>query len=350
MSLMSRSFESEEDTVMREIARHESTMDPGRVQFLSSVAPSSSSPVRETRKHSSSRSKKEPSCCFRFRQEVNPCQDWFTVTDVGSGRKIHVQRSFAPDTWFAFGFKLLAASLVTIAFTISWVESTDTDFYLAYLSSWSMLVTVAALWTSWINTILASKTAQPPETVGFRIRLAWTLFTIALHSEIVVTILYWAYVYDAQVETVDFLDIVLHGGAVPLLFLDGLLVNRVPLRWPHWWGVVLPYDLLYLLWTVLHAVLNVGNPNTTSPDEDDALYSVVNWNEDWTGSLAYSLVLIFVVGPVLFALLWFLSVYSICGNDRRFYIDNAHSSSDAKSRASEFEERSIFSMWGRNHP
>jgi len=288
-----------------------------------------------------------PSCFRRFSRELYPFQSWFYVQgDLFNGRTLDIPESFAPASCYAFFWKLLAASVAVL--TLAWgFADSDAAFYMAYLTSWGVLfVSIYFCW-SVLNTVLASRTPQPVHTVGWRIRFTWFFFELGAVSTAIATLLYWPLVYDPDTSEITFTSISSHGGLLLLILVDGLLVNRTPVRFQHWYGVLMVQSA-YAIWTVIHAyATDIGNPDNSDNDpetNDDAIYQdVLEWNEDWKTALFWVCIILFVVSPVLFAILWVLA-NGCCGKDRRKYVDSVDER-DERPTVNDVEEGSIFAKW-----
>ena len=56
----------------------------------------------------------------------------------------------------------------------------------------------------------------------------WILFLLAGNSQMLVTILFWALLYKVGVPTTQ--AVLGHGGVCVMVWVDGFLVNRIPVR------------------------------------------------------------------------------------------------------------------------
>jgi hypothetical protein len=295
-----------------------------------------------------------PNVCVRFTSELSPCQPWFSVVDRATGRKVDIPESFAPATCKSFLAKLLLGgfSLGTLIYT--WVISEYPYYYLAYLTNWNLLMSVLYFVFSITNTMLAAWTPQPPDTLPAcsRIRWTWILYEIALHSEVLVSIMFWALVYKPG-STVTFQTVAPHCAVAAAVWIDGTFVNRIPLRLMHWFGVIFPWDCLMVLWLVIQAFAGVGNPYEQDYDKDpdttdDTLYQTINWKDSPLKSGVISLVVVLGIGPALFVILWWASLYTIpclCRSDRRIYTDTVGEKDRARPTVSDVEEGSLFATW-----
>jgi hypothetical protein len=276
---------------------------------------------------SSSNPKVAPaSCCKRFCSELKPCQDYFLVWEA-NGRTLDIPATFAPGTRCALWSKFLIWGVATGLLVYSWLNSPNKDFFLAYLTIWSLHFAWLYLTLSFLNTLLSSKTTQPTERVTGRVKLTWIMCAIAVHAQLFVTILFWTLLYNPG-DNVKFLTAYQHGGLFLLVLIDALIINRIPLRFMHWYGFVLPFMLSYLAWSGIHAYLDLGNPNEYDNDpatNDDAIYPVLAWRDNLQGSLILSATIIFVFSPILYGMLRLVSMYHLpcfCSKDRLRYFDS----------------------------
>ena len=298
-------------------------------------------------------------CGRRFCSEINPCQGrWFHVKDPVNGRIIDIPESFAPASCNALLYKLFYCALCvgTIVYTIIEYEY-NKGFYFAYLTYWGAIFCCFYSILSLFNTVFASRTGQPsPDgTVSCRIRTTWVLFALAAQTSFVTMILFWALQFDPN-DTIVYSTIVPHGVLFLFTVIDGMYVNRIPLRLMHWYGFLLPFDIAYIVWTLIQSFFEIDNPDfDTDPiTNDDAIYpGVIEWSNDWTTALFWSLITVFVIGPLLYIVLWTMSFGNLCclrcgskatGTDSRKYVDSVDPY-DTRPTVADVEEGSIFAGW-----
>lgn len=181
-----------------------------------------------------------------------------------------------------------------------------------------------------IATLRAENIVQPPQAVHGPIAVMWILFSVAAHSQFIVTVLYWILVFDYNESPSFLLDFVPHGGILLLVWIDGLVINRIPVRWMHWWGTVLPFEMLWVAWSILQSVVfDIGNPNENDGDgNDDAIYESLDWNDDAWGAALLTVIVLFAVGPAVYWVLWMCSWYKLpiccfCKSYDRRYVNTA---------------------------
>jgi len=127
-----------------------------------------------------------------------------------------------------------------------------------------------------------------------------------------------------------------------VIAVDGMLVNRIPLRLQHWYALLV-VDMAYMVWTVIHGLLtDVGNPNRK---DDDIIYGVNNWKDYWKMSLFWACIVCFVVRPIMYVLLWWFGNNGLCCADRRKYINGLGRPSSVRPTIDNVEKGSIFAKW-----
>ena len=200
---------------------------------------------------------------------------------------------------------------------------------------------------------------QPYKRVSsYFVKFTWLLFTFVSHFGFLNAIFWWLFIWEKGVTTMDWLNLVPHAILPFTVFFDGTNVNRIPLRWQHYWGFAVPMECCYVLWTYLqNEVFEVENPELLKNDTDIVLivtaptnatdslnvtdvvenftqaptapnitshyiYEEYNWKEEGTDPLVISAIGIFALGPPLFLIMWLFTQYLViclCLWDRRLY-------------------------------
>jgi hypothetical protein len=259
--------------------------------------------------------------------EINPFQPWFLVKDPVCGRILDVKATFAPTSCYVLVWKVLLGALSI--FTVFYSMFLETPyFYFAYFTTWALLCCTFYSLLSILNTIMAARTIQPTadEAVSCRFRWTWVLLAAGLHSATAASLLVWSGAPLDPHFVLNYSMFASHGIIVLLTLVDGLYVNRIPLRWMHYVGCALPMDLTYAAWSCIHAALQIGNPDLGDDDpdtNDDAIYTnVLEWDSNWPTTLALTCICILIVGPMVFAALWALSLGACSRSDRTRYIES----------------------------
>ena len=256
------------------------------------------------------------SCCMFFKSELNPCQDYYSSTDP-NGKALDIEESFGPSSIYAILTKLAFAGFTVFTWISMFLSTDNKDFFLAYLTLWALsfqiVYHVFSLWNS-----LAS-----PPGMNRCVKIHWFLFNMVVHMDILVAVLWWYTVYDPD-ETLTFNKVAPHSATAVVLLVEGLIVNRIPVRIHHWWLAVLPIDIAYPVWTIVHSMLDIGNPNESDNDpetNDDAIYTAVDWEDDAIGTAIFIVIVVLIVGPIVQTVLFLLSLYSPCCRISRRYLD-----------------------------
>jgi hypothetical protein len=269
-----------------------------------------------------------PPCSTLLRSELNPSQSFFQLQD-GTGRCLDVRASFAPDSLPALAWKIFATALAILTLIYGWAGKGKASYYLAYLTHWSLIAAIAYLLASLYQTVRSAKISQPVgEYTSGSISVTWILFAVAAHAEVMIAILFWLLVYDYDSDgKATFLDVMQHGGMVVLVWVDGLVVNRIPVRWTHWWGGALPFEIAWAVWSIFQSVVfDIGNPDQNDLDDnDDAIYEALDWKHEAGSAMGLALAALLILGPIIFSVLWLCSWYTrpcCCrGGNRRRYLD-----------------------------
>jgi hypothetical protein len=269
-----------------------------------------------------------PSCCRRFCDEFR--LGFFDLRvavprgDSSSTMVIDIPNSFSPHQpqLPVLVLKFILWSLTLSDLITGWAfVSENPAFYLAYLTHWSLLLSLIYLTLSLFNSSTRSYKARKADgnnnnedeskatTASCIIKLTWALFTVTVHAEILVTLLFWLLVYDKNYET-SYPTIMSHGVVFVFLVIDGLVINRIPVRIKHFLFCSL-YYLLYTLWSYIHSLTGIENPDKDSGDADTtSIYASLDWDGNPTGTLVTVVMAFVVASPILFMLLWFLALYN----------------------------------------
>jgi hypothetical protein len=204
--------------------------------------------------------------------------------DSTTTRMIDIAASFAPTGVAVLLWKAIAtvwiASVILIGICSN-VRQGLIGGYLTFFSNWGTIASFFYMSTSFINSAAATMTTKKWDMVrlpdnnnnnekrsypNLWTRFTWALFAITAHSELSITLIFWNYILFVdstpgwiQTDLSPFLrryqDVMTHGVVAMLVFTDGLVVNRIPLRLAHGWQFVIWFYLLYLIWIPINARL-----------------------------------------------------------------------------------------------
>jgi len=258
-------------------------------------------------------------CCAVFRRELkspmfdlaehsppkSSTNDVASASETNNTRTLHIEKTLSPRPRLPYiGAKLFVAAWIVSILAMSIIKKTHRSFWLAYLTHWGYLfVTAYALMSVFSAVYLALRPPENPSVleggVGVLFKTTWVLLAVAVPAEIVITILYWVLLFDGNVV---YVDVMMHGGAMILIILDGFFLSRLPLRAKQFIFVEI-FSICYLLWTVIHAYSGIGNPyKDDGSQDDDAIYDSLAWKNDTVKALRLSLMLVFVANPIIYLL------------------------------------------------
>lgn len=93
-----------------------------------------------------------------------------------------------------------------------------------------------------------------------------------------------------------------HGVGIILIVIDGLIVNRIPLRMKQFF-LFEGFSALYLLWSIAFSFSGIGNPYKESgAQDDDAIYSSMRWKTDSASAVTVAALVLLVANPIVFLL------------------------------------------------
>jgi hypothetical protein len=236
-------------------------------------------------------------CCGRFRAEWS--LSFFDSKDV-NGKFLDLAASFSltNPSWFVLAGKVAVWTVVFADLVKSWNESIP-SFYLAYLSHWGLLLSTIYL------TLSLTMSLVKPLQHNSVVNTTWQLFSLSAVFEIIITVLFWVLDYDPDRHDLNFKTLTTHGFCLVCVMLDGHLLNRTPVRLKH--GIfTVALALMYVIWTVIHTYVIGDNPTNS---ESDLLYDVIDWKGSSGSTFVLSVIIIFVVGPLLHLLIWSISLF-----------------------------------------
>ena len=190
------------------------------------------------------------------------------------------------------------------------------------MTNWMLLTGSVYFFMSIFHTLFGA--SQPYKRVSSpTVKFTWLLFSFASHFSFLTALFFWLIVYERRVTEMDWVTMTSHTVMPFTITFDGLNVNRIPLRWQHYLGFVIPMELVYVFWTwIQNSVAEIDNPNLPDEATDDAIYEAYNWKEEGTDPLIFTAIGIFCIGPFIWFLEWMFSQYWLmccCMGDRRLY-------------------------------
>lgn len=263
-------------------------------------------------------------CFRRLFRELLCCQPWFRPIEPVNQRELNIPVSFAPYTCTAVLTKCVFSGIATGTFVYAFFSTDHPEFIMAFYTMWANLCCVLYLGMSTLNTMFYGEetTTREAVVVPLRIRITWVLFELAVHLSTMASAGYYAFIvdWDNFFQRFAYLDVAVHGGVLVLVVLDGFVINRIPFRFQHYFGIILPVEILYCVWYSIHSITDIGNPMTGDPD--GGIYGPgLDWSTDWERALIAAAFRVFVIGPIGFLGLWSVGNGLLCCRDLRRYKD-----------------------------
>ena len=244
-------------------------------------------------------------CCGRFKTEFMK-SEWFTEKDT-NGKTLLWSETFCttrPNHVVGMLKVFLFVFTVSVYFH-GVILSTDPLFFLAYLTNWSLTYALVYQCLSMFNTWVFDSLMI--------MKMTWVMFEVAAVHEIVTTVCFWTVEYNSSLYQMNYYTAMAHGGVMIAILVEGLLVNRTPIRIKHVLFVQ-GFALLYLIWTLIQNLVIEKNPY--SEDDDVALYDALAWKKNTKNAAIFATLIMFVFIPLIHLVLWGVS---LCG--RRYLED-----------------------------
>lgn len=229
-----------------------------------------------------------------------------------AGEVLCVKRSFGVADDGSI-YRALILKVVLFGWVISiWVQSIVDEqypgYWFAYLTHWGWVFTSLYFFSSIITTLVigSSSRQQRHHGAGFLPKYTWALFSLVLPMEILISLLFWTLEFP---DTITYVDCMVHGGGVALILFDGLVINRIPIRAKQI-VFVESISVVYLIWSVIHALTGIGNPNRSDLDsetDDDAIYGSVAWKQRSGKAILVVVLAILIANPLVFFICRFIT-------------------------------------------
>jgi hypothetical protein len=129
----------------------------------------------------------------------------------------------------------------------------------------------------------------------------WGLYDTVAPLEVAITFLYWGSGLNGDFTYINVME---HGGLLLLLLLDGW---AIPVRAKHV-AFLLGISLLYLVWTIVDAILDIGSGDWGPAYNDDALYPILNWKKETRGAAIVSAFAVLILAPLVYTIFWMWSL------------------------------------------
>lgn len=251
----------------------------------------------------------------RFHMELSSTYDLFSLQeDENHQIMIHVRNTFAPVHWmvplYRWFWWCMAIRILQKDHEISiHIRNGSNLMYFSHFTNITMLVTI--LYQT-LSTVLSISSIVPKLRKGFLYQptdihsrpstlvcWTWMIYTISLISEFVVCLGYWLCEYGGP-SSVPVKErssnLYKHLMIGFLLYMDGCIIGRIPLRMKHLFHVI-SYGALYTLYSIVFSYYQLGT-------EKGDIYRFIDWHNDPVDALLFSIVFGLVAAPVIFIIFW----------------------------------------------
>lgn len=244
----------------------------------------------------------------------------FTIKET-TGKYVDIPASFAPrPKWWMVLFKFVIFVVVAYMLVGEIIKTSPKAFFFATFDHWALTVTTMYLFMSLVGNITRKASSDPDFASGKYLptmwhKITWVLFEIAAPSQLLATIAFWAFEYEGVDPEIM---LMVHGIVLVLLLMEGLGVNRIPVRINHQW-FFLAFIYAFLLWTLIHSYTQIGNPAKFG---EISLYSFLQWNVTPVQAVLSTILILIVIAPLAYFFIWGLSLFSFpwkfTGRHRRY--------------------------------
>jgi hypothetical protein len=181
----------------------------------------------------------------------------------------------------------------------------DGGYWFIYLTHWTLVLEnvylgVAAYVTSKYagpsskTTTANDAAAAEDNRLPCIIQVMWLLNAIVLPASFFVFVLYWGLVFSGELKVLSCLT---HGLNFVVMALDSA-VGSMPYLLLHGIWFML-YCLVFLLWSVLHYLLKIGDANGNG-----YIYSSLDWGSDAKGVSEIAMLIVLVAAPFVNCVFW----------------------------------------------
>ena len=172
---------------------------------------------------------------------------------------------------------------------------------MTYVSYWTLLYTCIYLFFSFV----LSLTKHPSMWL---INITWVMFLVVIVKGIVVVLLFWGTEYDwSSGKPPTTFKVMSHGVTWTLAMIDGMIINKIPIRLKHYY-IVLLFTSIFMIWTIIQGLIPIDNPWTTSEDNTERLYVILDWENEPIQAIIISCIVLFVALPFFTIIFWSISL------------------------------------------
>lgn len=237
-------------------------------------------------------------CCSNLHVAANWKLNMFSLKNT-NGEILNIPKTFQHKPKFLWGvikLGLLVWTIQIMTSTILGAKSNPT--WLGQLTNWQQVFISAYLTGSFVLQVIPFPATMQQDNgngkASVLVRVVLAFYVLSIIFGFIATILFWILVYKPS-WIVSYNMIMPHGITFLFVILDGMIINRIPIRLKQF-IIVEGVIIAYLLWTVIHGF-----------SFDYELYAVVDWRDKPGATAILVLIIALVAVPVAFFLIWFIN-------------------------------------------
>ena len=203
-----------------------------------------------------------PSCSLsdRLKWELRPSYPLYSLEEP-CNRTLDGAECFAPSRHFPLPiilrFLFLTWSLQVLYYDVVYTYPRHNLYiYLGYLTHIGHVFVIFYFTCSFLCSVVPRRFLATNNSPCALIKLTWTCYATIAPLQVAITTLYWGSGIATYPNT--YCSIMEHGVLGVLVWIDGVWIGLVPVRAKQVWFLIVSATL-YLLWTIIDAVLDIGN-------------------------------------------------------------------------------------------
>lgn len=266
-------------------------------------------------------------CCSWLRAELAchcctglPTTSMFDVVDAANQHTIDLNASFQLQATLGVKvYKAVMWGFVMASFIQGFSASPHPEFFMAYVTLWTYVYCMIYLTLSLILSFTAkTTTTTTTSSPSVLIKATWCMYLVACTQGIVVVLMFWGTEYDPKTYELEYFVVFSHACNFIIVWIDGWIINKIPVRLSHY-VFSFGFGCLFVGWSIIQGLVPIDNPNRDDSAGTEALYTIMDWEQEPTTAIIASIFVLFLAFPFFTFVFWGLS---LCG--RRYTSISKH--------------------------